>query len=56
MTIGGLIVAAVLLIISRVTKKVWLKHFVFGGLTTWFAAYIFYYFAARFSASKERST
>ncbi|MBA3599970.1 MAG: DUF4352 domain-containing protein [Acidobacteria bacterium] len=48
MTIGGLIVAAVLLIISRVTKKVWLKHFVFGGLTTWFAAYIFLLFCGSF--------
>ena len=48
MTIGGLIVAAVLLIISRVTKKVWLKHFVFGGLTTWFAAYVFLLFCGSF--------
>lgn len=48
MTIGGLIIAAVLLIVSRATKRVWLKHFVFGGLTTWFAAYLFLLFIGSF--------
>jgi len=48
MTIGGLIVAAILLIIARATKKVWLKHFVFGGLTTWVFAYAFLLFCGSF--------
>ncbi|MGI8640751.1 MAG: DUF4352 domain-containing protein [Pyrinomonadaceae bacterium] len=54
MTIGGLIVAALLLTISYFTKKTWLKHFVWGGLTTWFAAYIFMLFCASFF-SMERT-
>lgn len=53
MTIGGLIFAAVLLIISRVTKKAWLKHFVWGGLTTWFAAYVFLFFCASFFSAEK---
>jgi len=48
MTIGGLFLAAVLLIVARATKKVWLKPFVFGGLTTWFAAYLFLLFCGSF--------
>lgn len=40
MTIGGLFVAAVLLVISLVTKKTWLRTFVLGGVTTWLAGYI----------------
>jgi len=48
MTIGGLLAAAVLLIVARATKKIWLKHFVFGGLTTWFTAYIFLLFCGSF--------
>ncbi|MGI9034499.1 MAG: DUF4352 domain-containing protein [Pyrinomonadaceae bacterium] len=48
MTIGGLIVAAILLLIARVTKKDWLKYFVFGGLTTWIFAYLFLLFCGSF--------
>jgi hypothetical protein len=40
MTIGGLFVAACLLVISFVTKKTWLRTFVLGGVTTWLAGYI----------------
>jgi len=40
MTIGGLFVAAVLMVISFVTKKTWLRTFVLGGVTTWLAGYI----------------
>ncbi len=47
-TIGGLIVAAILLLVSRFTKKTWLKHFVWGGLTTWFFAYAFLLFCGSF--------
>ncbi len=39
MTIGGLIVAAVLLMISIATKNVWLRNFVFGGVAVWFVFY-----------------
>lgn len=53
MTIGGSIVAAILLIVARVTKKTWLKHFVFGGLTTWFAAYIFLLFVGSFFSVEQ---
>ena len=53
MTIGGLIVAAVLLVISRITKNTWLKHFVWGGLTTWFAAYVFLFFCASFFSQEK---
>jgi hypothetical protein len=39
MTIGGLLVAGVLLLIAVVTKKAWLGTFVFGGVAVWFAVY-----------------
>ena len=39
MTIGGLIVAAVLLAISLFTKKAWLRNFVFGGVALWVMFY-----------------
>lgn len=53
MTIGGLIVAAILLIVARATKKSWLKHFVFGGLTTWFIAYAFLLFCGSFFSEEQ---
>ncbi len=40
MTIGGLIVATVLLAISYFTKKTWLRIFVLGGITTWLVGYV----------------
>ncbi|MEP6904419.1 MAG: DUF4352 domain-containing protein [Actinomycetota bacterium] len=40
MTIGGTILAAILLAISIWTKKAWLKNFVLGGVTVWFSFYI----------------
>lgn len=39
MTIGGLIIAAILLAFSYFTKMIWLRIFVFGGVVTWFASY-----------------
>jgi hypothetical protein len=39
MTIGGLIVAAVLFVIALYTGKAWLAKFVFGGVTVWFVFY-----------------
>ena len=40
MTIGGLLVAAILLIISFWTKKKWLTKFVVGGVAVWFVFYV----------------
>jgi hypothetical protein len=40
MTICGTILATVLLAISYLTTREWLKYFVLGGLTTWFSFYI----------------
>ena len=39
MTIGGLIVAAVLFVIALYTGKAWLAKFVFGGVAVWFVFY-----------------
>jgi hypothetical protein len=39
MTIGGVIVATILLIISIAAQKRWLRNFVFGGVTVWFVFY-----------------
>ena len=39
MTIGGLIVAAVLLVIALIGKKKWLRNFVLGGVALWFVFY-----------------
>ena len=39
MTIGGLIVAAVLLAVSLFTKKTWLTKFTLGGVAVWFVFY-----------------
>jgi hypothetical protein len=39
MTIGGLIFAFVLLLIALITKTIWLRDFVFGGVAVWIAFY-----------------
>ena len=39
MTVGGLILAAVMLAISIYTKKTWLSNFVCGGVMVWFMFY-----------------
>jgi hypothetical protein len=39
MTIGGLFVAAIILIFSVVTKKTWLRNFTLGGVAVWFVFY-----------------
>ena len=54
MTIGGLIVAAILLIVSYFTKKSWLKTFVLGGIFVWFASYAILLFVGSFF-SEERT-
>ncbi|HUR98313.1 MAG TPA: hypothetical protein VMZ26_09650 [Pyrinomonadaceae bacterium] len=53
MTIGGLIVAAILFSISIFTKVTWLQNFIIGGVVVWFV----FYFAMLFgfsAASKEK--
>lgn len=40
MTIGGLIVAAILLAAAWLNQSAWLKKFVLGGVAVWFAFYI----------------
>jgi hypothetical protein len=39
MTIGGVMIATILLFISLVTQKAWLRNFVLGGVAVWFAFY-----------------
>jgi hypothetical protein len=39
MTIGGMVTAVVLLVIAVITKKKWLRNFVFGGVAVWFVFY-----------------
>src|SRR5436305_10658559 len=40
MTIGGLIVALILLVAAWLNESAWLKKFVLGGVAVWFAFYI----------------
>lgn len=40
MTIGGLVIAAILLVIAWLNESTWLKKFVLGGVAVWFAFYI----------------
>jgi hypothetical protein len=52
MTIGGTIVAAILLAVAVWKKKTWLRNFVVGGVAVWFVFYAVMLLAASFS-SKE---
>lgn len=52
-TIGGLCVAGVLLVISLITKKTWLRNFVFGGVALWLIFYAVMLFGFSF-ASQEK--
>ncbi len=40
LTIGGLVLASILLIVSFFMEKKWLRNFVLGGVTVWFAFYL----------------
>lgn len=53
MTIGGLGVAAVLLIVSFLKKITWLRTFVLGGVAVWFSIYAVVLVGASL-ASKEK--
>src|SRR5687768_10628350 len=39
MTIGGLVVASILLVASLIGKKTWLRNFVLGGMAVWSVFY-----------------
>jgi len=53
-TIGGLISAFILLVISLWTNKIWLRNFVVGGVAVWFIFYIAMLFG--FSLLSEEKT
>ncbi|MGC2234556.1 MAG: DUF4352 domain-containing protein [Pyrinomonadaceae bacterium] len=56
MTIGGLFVAGILLIIAFWKKIDWLKTFVLGGVTVWFAFYVIIFLVSSvFSEEKTLS-
>lgn len=53
MTIGGVIVAAVLLAISLFTKKTWLTKFAVGGVAVWFVFYAVMLFGFSFASTEK---
>ncbi len=54
MTIGGILAALLLLVISFVTKKAWLRNFVLSGVTVWFVFYLVMLFGSSL-LSKEKT-
>ncbi len=40
MTIGGLVTAGVVIVVAVITKRTWLRNFVFGGVAVWFVFYV----------------
>jgi hypothetical protein len=53
MTIGGVIAAMILFIVSLVTKKAWLRNFVFGGVAVWFGLYAVLLFGFSLSSQEK---
>ena len=53
MTIGGLIVAAILLAIAWLNESSWLKKFVIGGVAIWFVFYIAMLFGSSFASTEK---
>ena len=53
MTIGGLLVAGILLAISLWTKKKWLTRFVVGGAAIWFVFYVAMLFGFSFLSEEK---
>ncbi len=53
MTIGGLIIAAILLAVSYFAKLNWLKTFVFGGVTVWLVGYVILLFVASIFSEEQ---
>lgn len=54
MTIGGLITAFVLLVISFFTKNLWLNKFVFGAVAVWFVFYAILLFGTSLFSTEKR--
>jgi hypothetical protein len=52
-TIGGLIVAVVLLAVSLFTKKTWLTKFTLGGVAVWFVFYVVMLFGFSFASTEK---
>ena len=52
-TIGGLITAAVLLVISLVTKKIWLTQFTLAGVAVWSVFYVAMLFGFSFASTEK---
>ena len=53
MTIGGLIIAASLLVVAVWKKIAWLKKFVFGGVAVWFVFYAAMLFGFSFLSEEK---
>ena len=53
MTIGGLVVAAILLAISLIGKKAWLRNFTLGGVAVWLAFYVVMLFGFSFASTEK---
>ena len=54
MTIGGIVLAIILLGISIFTKKNWLKNFVFGAVGIWFIFYFVMLFGFSFTSQEKK--
>ena len=53
MTIGGSIIAAILLAISIWKSKSWLRNFVLGGVTVWYSFYIIIFLVSSFYSEEK---
>ncbi len=53
MTIGGLFIAAILLIVSYFAKLNWLKTFVLGGVAVWLIGYVILLFVASIFSKEQ---
>jgi hypothetical protein len=53
MTIGGLVVATILLAVSLFTKKTWLTKFTLGGVAVWFVFYAVMLFGFSFASTEK---
>ena len=53
MTIGGLIVAAVLLVVAWLNESAWLRKFVIGGVAVWIGSYAVMLLAFSFASTEK---
>ena len=56
MTIGGLIIAAILLAISYFAKLSWLRTFVLGGVIIWIFGYVILLFVGSIFSEERNLT